>query len=213
MKTQYYRARYYDSTIGRFISEDPFGMISGGINLYLYADNGPIDYKDPFGQQKLKDCDQNCAEAAKIKLRVKLMTIVGSPKWSELYYDLAQADGQSYVIFQLESNPGRAGSTTHGPGSYGDSKNHFLDNIRIGPGESPSDSVQTFFAIPATWSKDKYGNETFKETGAPIPVLVQDLDGHDFCRLAVHFDPSSGATVNGNPVQENLRSFDPPKVK
>jgi RHS repeat-associated protein len=46
----YYRARYYDSMLQRFISEDPSGL-SAGINLYTYADNNPVSFRDPFGLQ------------------------------------------------------------------------------------------------------------------------------------------------------------------
>jgi RHS repeat-associated protein len=44
----YYRARYYDQTVGRFISEDPRGF-DGGANFYIYAANSPLKYVDPFG--------------------------------------------------------------------------------------------------------------------------------------------------------------------
>src|SRR6266536_286605 len=44
----YYRARYYDPKIGRFISEDPIGF-EGGINFYAYVDNNPVRYTDPQG--------------------------------------------------------------------------------------------------------------------------------------------------------------------
>jgi len=45
-----YRARYYDPTIGRFVSEDPIGL-NGGINFYQYALNQPINNFDPLGLQ------------------------------------------------------------------------------------------------------------------------------------------------------------------
>ena len=47
--TVYYRARYYDPTIGRFISEDPI-KFSGGDNFYRYAENDPVDLTDPSGE-------------------------------------------------------------------------------------------------------------------------------------------------------------------
>jgi len=44
----YYRARYYDPNVGRFISEDPIGF-DGGANFYRYVDNRPNRFSDPFG--------------------------------------------------------------------------------------------------------------------------------------------------------------------
>lgn len=44
----YYRARWYDSQQGRFLSEDPLGL-AVGLNLYSYANNNPIFFNDPFG--------------------------------------------------------------------------------------------------------------------------------------------------------------------
>jgi hypothetical protein len=44
----YYRARWYDPQVGRFISEDPIGL-AGGINWYSYVRNNPINRRDPHG--------------------------------------------------------------------------------------------------------------------------------------------------------------------
>src|SRR5205814_10647279 len=44
----FYRARWYDPQIGRFISEDPIGL-AGGINQFCYVGNSPQNAKDPSG--------------------------------------------------------------------------------------------------------------------------------------------------------------------
>ena len=45
----YYRARYYDPKVGRFVSEDPLGLGGGGTAFYLYANNRPTRWTDPLG--------------------------------------------------------------------------------------------------------------------------------------------------------------------
>lgn len=45
----YYRARYYDPTVGRFLSEDPLSFSSGDPNLNRYVENSPTNGTDPSG--------------------------------------------------------------------------------------------------------------------------------------------------------------------
>lgn len=45
---QYYRARYYDPRVGRFISEDPVGLRSAA-NPYQYVEANPTTMIDPMG--------------------------------------------------------------------------------------------------------------------------------------------------------------------
>jgi RHS repeat-associated protein len=47
----FYRARYYDPTVARFISQDPIGFEAGDANLYRYVGNGPTNGIDPSGLQ------------------------------------------------------------------------------------------------------------------------------------------------------------------
>lgn len=45
----YYRARYFDAIVGRFISVDPIGFNAGDANLYRYVYNSPLNATDPSG--------------------------------------------------------------------------------------------------------------------------------------------------------------------
>jgi RHS repeat-associated protein len=46
----YYRARYYDPSVGRFISEDPLGFGGKDTNLIRYVKNSPTNWVDPSGK-------------------------------------------------------------------------------------------------------------------------------------------------------------------
>jgi RHS repeat-associated protein len=52
----YYRARFYDPELGRFISEDPIGL-KGGNNLFAYVSNNPARFTDPSGLCQLRPKD------------------------------------------------------------------------------------------------------------------------------------------------------------
>jgi RHS repeat-associated protein len=43
----YFNQRYYDPSLGRFLTEDPAGQ---GLNPYAYAGNSPLMYVDPDGE-------------------------------------------------------------------------------------------------------------------------------------------------------------------
>jgi RHS repeat-associated protein len=49
----YFRARYYDATVGRFTSEDPLGFDAGDQNLYRYVENAVTTATDPDGTQSV----------------------------------------------------------------------------------------------------------------------------------------------------------------
>jgi len=48
----YYRARYYDPTRSRFISEDPLG-IDVDLNVYSYVGSSPTNFVDPLGLSRI----------------------------------------------------------------------------------------------------------------------------------------------------------------
>ncbi|MCU6795127.1 S8 family serine peptidase [Paenibacillus sp. WQ 127069] len=58
----YLRARYYDPTVGRFISQDTVeGDLNNplSLNLYTYVQNNPLRYTDPSGHRTRKSSSEN----------------------------------------------------------------------------------------------------------------------------------------------------------
>jgi len=66
----YYRARYYDPNIGRFLSEDPLEFLSGDTNFYRYVESDPVNFVDPFGLSKCNQKKKRLAKAAQKSQRV-----------------------------------------------------------------------------------------------------------------------------------------------
>jgi RHS repeat-associated protein len=51
----YFRTRYYDPNLGRFISIDPLSLVNGEFNAYLLASNDPINGRDPIGLTEITE--------------------------------------------------------------------------------------------------------------------------------------------------------------
>jgi RHS repeat-associated protein len=48
VRMYFFRARFMDPRLGRFISQDPIGF-DGGLNGYAYVGNNPVNFTDPAG--------------------------------------------------------------------------------------------------------------------------------------------------------------------
>ncbi|MEI6566018.1 MAG: RHS repeat-associated core domain-containing protein [Verrucomicrobiota bacterium] len=60
------RRRFYSAVLGRFISPDPIGLLSGDLNYHRYARNSPTMFSDPTGLrssgQEFEDIRQRVGE-------------------------------------------------------------------------------------------------------------------------------------------------------
>jgi RHS repeat-associated protein len=48
----FYRARYYDPSVGRFMSQDTIGFNGGDVNFYTYVRSNSVNFIDPYGLWK-----------------------------------------------------------------------------------------------------------------------------------------------------------------
>jgi RHS repeat-associated protein len=53
----HYKARVYSPSLGRFLQSDPI-LYAGGMNLYAYVGNDPVNWIDPFGLTERADWEQ-----------------------------------------------------------------------------------------------------------------------------------------------------------
>ena len=67
----FYRARFYNSSVGTFVSEDPIGLDSGEYNFRNYVANQPLFFIDPFGTRKC------CPIGKEVLLRIMGLLCLG----------------------------------------------------------------------------------------------------------------------------------------
>ena len=98
----YYRARYYDASIGRFLNEDPTQFLSGTVNFYAYVTNNPVSFRDPSGLQDSTDA----AAAGAVGTYIQGMR-------AAVANDTAGAAARRYRAVSRISQRGAAGAARH----------------------------------------------------------------------------------------------------
>ena len=131
----YARARYYDSSLGRWLSPDPIGF-AGGLNYYGYVNANPINAVDPSGLfPSFISIDPSLAPKYG-KLSQLLDRIGATPNGKKLFKSLKQSGFK--IKFRAEKLPCgngeiTAGGTGFSPRAAGLSQSDIL--LKVVPGK------------------------------------------------------------------------------
>jgi hypothetical protein len=106
---KYYRARYYDPKIGRFISEDPIGF-RGGANFYAYAQGNPVLFADPNGLYI--SIDQHMPAFVK-EMIMRALARVRATQCGGGFITALERDRRRNVEIRIAPDPGRQDDRSH----------------------------------------------------------------------------------------------------
>ena len=92
----YFRARYFDPNVGRFISEDPLSW-SVGTNYYSYVQNSPLNLLDPSGLAPCK-IDAKCRGNRTTPLRIIRVGTLGIVNFKHCYIGVTDSNGDTFIL-------------------------------------------------------------------------------------------------------------------
>jgi len=104
----YLRNRYYDPSIGRFITEDP---IKDGFNWYTYCGNNPVNRWDPWGLEESRDKE---VLTEKDYEHIQMLTAIYNYARYSLN-DMSIADEAHREAMEIRQKPEYAGIEGYGP--------------------------------------------------------------------------------------------------
>jgi len=153
----YARTRMYSPTLGRFLQVDPIGY-AGGVNLYAYVQNDPLNLTDPNGQdpQDTRSPDQTL----QFYVAVHPAAFSGDPFFHGAIW-IVNSNTYSGGITTLGGQPAPALTST-GLALVGNS--NFLGDLNINnnsqllPIQVPSGQSPSQFATNLTAAAASYGN-------------------------------------------------------
>jgi len=161
----YYRARYYDPTIGRFLSEDPIGFKGSGTNFYAYVRNSSVNVNDPFGL-----CPQ-CDNIPSTGRTVPLSTSSG--QWNLQFNSAGTLIGLG-IPLNTGNTAINSGSLSIGPNTYAGITLNANGSVSFGFSNAIliNNGLSSAYFSSATYSGGQYTqvNGTWGPFGIPVPL-------------------------------------------
>jgi len=95
----YYRFRYYKPEIGRFLNPDPIGY-AGGLNLYTYVGNNPLNFVDPWGlcKEDLERLTEDFKDGVRDYLLKNPEGHISCEVWQDLIYNRMGLKSDFYML-------------------------------------------------------------------------------------------------------------------
>ena len=158
----YFRARHYSTAIGRFMQADPIGY-DGGILLYAFVSNDPLNGSDPLG---LCDNPQGCGGTTQQAFQgvPPPVATIGTAGAGVAIAPLV-AGGAAFLVTLLYSGPAGAASTcTENPGACERNPQYVVRGGLAAPG-----SLQEGTAL----TSNGFGFSVQTAPGVPVDELAR----------------------------------------
>jgi RHS repeat-associated protein len=169
-QSSYYRARYYDTNVGRFNSEDRIGFY-GGLDFYAYVHNDSTDSTDPLGLCGRSDNIPKHPPDANIDNNM-LATHQNDYRWWFLMVSTKRGPWD-YKLYHGKAHPEYDDFGNFNYGATGCAAGIPLDILLRGAGYAKSKDLQ----------KDPYGSPLWMYPYGNQPDKQQQIiKGFQFCR-------------------------------
>ena len=171
----YYRARYYNPHIGRFMQTDPVGY-GAGMNLYAYCANNPIGFVDPSGAYQVIISWFDHVPSSPLNLNI--LTDEGGWRETCAFADWGDLIEYAETVGLLYEYDGDDGPTISYHGAVPNSYNSFRDiAIALGASTNETEYGRAKADVTIENAEESLARYLRGFNGGEFDLAVEDPDG------------------------------------